>query len=82
MVAGDDAHTEEDELEAGSEEGASARIIYDNSESEQGKQIKLLNFVQTATTFTDMSDDESVDEPEEVKRAWEELMIIQREQQR
>ena len=40
------------------------------------------NFVQTATTFTDMSDDESVDEPEEVKRAWEELMIIQREQQR
>jgi hypothetical protein len=29
-----------------------------------------------------MSDDESIFEPEEVKRAWEELMIIQREQQR
>lgn len=30
----------------------------------------------------DVSDDESIYEPEEVKRAWEELMIIQREQQR
>ena len=30
----------------------------------------------------DVSDDESIYEPEEVKRAWEELMTIQREQQR
>jgi len=30
----------------------------------------------------EMSDTESIYEPEEVKRAWEELMIIQREQQR
>ena len=28
------------------------------------------------------SDNESVSEPEEVRRAWEELVIIQREQQR
>ena len=33
-------------------------------------------------TSADSSDLEDLDEPEDVKRAWEELMIIQREQQR
>ena len=41
VVTGDDAHTEDDEPEAGSEEGASARIIYDNSESEQGNKLGI-----------------------------------------
>ena len=30
----------------------------------------------------DDTDDEGLEEPEEVKKAWEELMMIQREQQR
>ena len=39
--------------------------------------ITIINII----TLTDASDDED-EEPEEVKGAWEELIIIQREQQR
>ena len=42
------------------------RILYDNS----------------AESEQDNSDLDNISEPEEVKRAWEELVIIQREQQR
>jgi hypothetical protein len=31
---------------------------------------------------TEVSDYETADQPEEVRRAWEELVLIQREQQR
>ena len=50
------------------EEGASLRprILYDNS----------------AESEPDNSEPDHTSEPEEVKRAWEELVIIQREQQR
>ena len=61
------------------------RILYDNSaESEQG--VSPLFFIMTEPSLSllllDNSDLDTISEPEVVKRAWEELVIIQREQQR
>jgi hypothetical protein len=44
--------------------------------------VQCVNVTQCCpNAATDASDDEP-EEPEDVKRAWEELMMIQREQQR
>ena len=59
------------------------RILYDNSaESEQGHFTLILNDWVWLSLSLDNSDLDNISEPEEVKRAWEELVIIQREQQR
>ena len=60
------------------------RILYDNSaESEQGDNICSAQlWLNLTEPYLDNSDLDNISEPEEVKRAWEELVIIQREQQR
>lgn len=64
----EEEYTGRSQEEDSEEEGASLRprILYDNS----------------AESEPDNSEPDHTSEPEEVKRAWEELVIIQREQQR
>ena len=52
----------------------------DDSDGEQGAVPRIL--YDNSAESDQGSDVESVMEPEEVRRAWEELVIIQREQQR
>ena len=79
-TSANNAEDTESDTDDETNDGSIPRIIYDNSESEQG----LYSWKNHHFLFVlpDVSDDESIYEPEEVKRAWEELMIIQREQQR
>ena len=62
----EEEYTGRSQEEDSEEEGLHPTILYDNS----------------AESEQDSSDLDHVKEPEEVKRAWEELVIIQREQQR
>ena len=63
--------TEEDSAAANDdsdpEAGGRSRILYDNS---------------AESDLAEAEEGEAMSEPEEVRRAWEELVIIQREQQR
>ena len=52
----------------------------DDSDGEQGAVPRIL--YDNSAESDQGSDMESMMEPEEVRRAWEELVIIQREQQR
>ena len=46
------------------------------------KCFRYFQSLQVHCDFSDASEEEEEEEPEEVKGAWEELIIIQREQQR
>lgn len=62
--------TEEDSAHANDDsdpEAGRSRILYDNS---------------AESDLAEAEDGDNMSEPEEVRRAWEELVIIQREQQR
>merc|ERR1719150_3330362 len=62
-------------------EGASNSAEEDDVDQEEGRSHLLYNNSDDSDQG-EASDDEDDEEPEEVKGAWEELIIIQREQQR
>merc|ERR1719474_575656 len=82
-VEGEDRLDREDE-ESGFEdnEGASNSAEEDDVDQEEEGRSHLLYNNSDDSDQGEASDDEDDEEPEEVKGAWEELIIIQREQQR